>query len=206
VKLRSASILNNHYNVEGLIATTRFSSIDFPLPLADGNYTGEQFAFYLQQRLNSTSAASNWTVYFNAPALKYYIQFNNTSGEMMLKFNSAMKTFTGFNNDLTFPPSVITAFESDVKVKTQAGYYRLVSNSLSSNSLAFDDNQSSGVVAIIPINSQFGEFTTYNNEDNFYISTIGEQTLFNFIDIHLYLEDTELELNPAVFQLNFQFI
>jgi hypothetical protein len=207
MKLKSASILNNHYNVTDHVATVRFLSIDFPKPISDGNYSGEQYAYYLQQQLNSSDAAENWRVYYNGPALKYFIQFNNmSSNSVELKFNDAMKTFMGFNSNKTFPANQISSFESDEKVKPMAGYYRIVSNSLSSNSMGYDDADSSGVVAVVPINAGYGQFTTYRNEDEMYITTVSEQNLYNFIDLHFYIEDTDIELDPAVFQLNFQFI
>src|SRR5438876_2899281 len=94
VKLRSASILNNWYNVQGHVATIRILSVDIPITLSDGFYTGDQCAYYLQQRLNDYSGNDNWTVYFNKPALKYYISYNNqTSNVVVLKFNDAEQAF-----------------------------------------------------------------------------------------------------------------
>src|SRR5207253_10773542 len=97
VKLRSASILNNYYNVVGHSVTINISGINIPISLSDGFYNGEQYANYLQKRLNSYSGNSGWVVYFNRPSLKYYIQYTAaSSNSTTLTFNTAMKSFLGF--------------------------------------------------------------------------------------------------------------
>ena len=207
VKLRSASILNNHYNVRGHVVTIRILSVDVPINLSDGFYSGEQYAYYLEQRLNDWSGNANWKVYFNRPALKYYISYNNpTANSVELKFNDSVKTFMGFNNDLVFPGSTKTAISSDNKVKPLEGYYRIVSHSLTSNSMAYDDAAQSGTIAIIPLTGGFGEYTQYNNTDNFYITTKSEQTIFNTLDVHIFIEDSNVEVENPIFQLHFQFV
>ena len=53
VKLRSASILNNYYNVVGHSVTINISGVTIPINLSDGFYSGEQYGDYLQKRLNT---------------------------------------------------------------------------------------------------------------------------------------------------------
>ena len=207
VKVRSASILNNDYNLNGAVLTVRFLSIDVPLNLHDGFYTGAELAAYMQTRLNQYSGNESWVVLYNHSALRFYIQYNNsTSNPITLKFNSALRPWVGFTNDITFAPNSTTFFESDVNVKTPVGYYRLVSHSLVSNSMAFDETLQSGVIATIPRTGNFGEYTVYENPDNFFIETPSEQTLYNQLDLHIYLEDTFEEVANPVFHVNLQFI
>src|SRR5438552_12134304 len=117
VILRSASILNDYYNVVGHSVTINISGVNIPITLSDGFYNGEQYGEYLQKRLNAFSGSSGWLVYFNRPSLKYYIQYTApSSGTTTLTFNTAMKSFLGFTSStLTFPGSTgtITSFSSD---------------------------------------------------------------------------------------------
>ena len=207
VKLRSASILNNDYTANGFVMTVRFLSVDIPLHLHDGYYNGYELASYMQTRLNQYSGNQSWIVTYNSSALRYNIQYvNTTSNPVTLKFNDVMKPWVGFTHDITFPGSATTFFESDTKVRTPPGYIRVVSHSLTSNSMAFDQQLLSGVVGIVPVTGKFGEYSVYDNADSFFIQTVAEQTLYNQIDLHFYIEDTFEELADPIFHVNFQFI
>jgi hypothetical protein len=182
-------------------------SVNVPLNLSDGFYSGEEYAYYLQQRLNDYSGNQNWKVYFNRPALKYYISYDNPTGNTVeLKFNDASKTFMGFNHDLTFPGNTKTAISSDNKVRPLEGYYRIVSHTLTQHSMSYDNAGQSGVIAIVPLTGGFGSYSQYDNTDNFYITSKSESAIFNNIDIHIYIEDSNVEVDNPIFQLHFQFV
>jgi hypothetical protein len=191
--------------LNGAVLTIRVLSVDIPLTIHDGNYSGQELASYMETRLNQFSGNTGWRVIYNSSALRYYIQYvNPTEHPVTLKFNDALRPWVGFTSDITFAASATTFAESNVKVKSQTGYYRIVSHNLVTNSMAFDDQLQSGVIGVIPKTGKFGEYTIYENTDNFFIETVSEQTLYNQMDLHIYLDDTFEELAEPIFHINIQ--
>src|SRR5207244_2325362 len=104
------------------------------------------------------------------------------------------------------PSGIITNFSSDNTVNPNIAYYRIVSHTLASKSMCYDNGSNSGVVGIVPVSNDFGEYSYYDNTYNFYMTTLSDQTLYNTIDISIFIEDTQIELQNPAFQLVFQFV
>ena len=208
MKLRSASILNNQYNVVGHVMTYNFLSIDIPLTIADGNYEGADYAAYLERRLNSFgSGADTWKVSFNEASLKFSFRHQNDSpNAKTLSFNGPGKTFIGTGDPLVFPGNKTTYLEAVNQTTVQPGYYRVTSQTLTSHGYTYDDSPNSNVVGVIPINAPYGKYSTFSNTDSFYQMQLNSTDIQNFLDVKVYLENQHTPLENPVFALVFQFI
>ena len=207
VKLKSASILNNSYNAVGFSVTVNVSSVNIPVTIQDGNYTGQQMASYLSNKLNQLGNGSQWKVFFNEAAMKFSIQYTSVSpSNVTLTFNPASYSFFGNSSVITFAPNTTSYYEFPNQTFTAPGYYRIECRELSTKSMYYEDNPNSSIVGIVPINTLYGQYQTFNDSDNFYLSTKDPNDLYNFLSIKIFLGDSDVELTNPQFALILHFI
>src|SRR5947209_2336291 len=72
-KVRSVSILNEFDNVTNHKITYFTGSQQFQTTIATGFYDFEQYAYVLQAKLNQLSGNNNWQVFFDRPAMRFYL-------------------------------------------------------------------------------------------------------------------------------------
>lgn len=210
VKLKSASILNNFNNVVGFQVTVNFGGVDIPLTIQDGYYSGDEMAEYLQNKLNQFGNGSQWKVLFNNSAQKFSVQYTNLSTTLLttLTFNNNSAPFFGVNGGVAidFPADYTTFIEMPNPTIRTAGFYRIECNDLSTNSMYFEDNPNSGIIGIIPINKGYGEYENFNDSDGFYMTTKTVNDIYNFVNIRIFLGDSNVELSNPHFILVLHFI
>lgn len=208
VKLKSASILNNYFNCVSFQVTLTINSVNIPVTISDGNYTPQQMATYLENKLNQYGNGTQWKVYFNQAALKFSIQYTSlSSNPVSLTFNNNSLTFFGITNSpIVFGPNVVTYFEFPSQTISQPGFYRVECRDLSTTSMYFEDNPNSGILGIVPINTLYGQNQTYNDSDNFFIQSDVKNDLYNFLSIRIFLGDSDVELQNPQFGLTLHFI
>ena len=113
VKLKSASVLNNFFNCVNFSVTLNISGVYIPISISNGNYTGQQMASYLENKLNQYGNGTQWKVYFNQASLKCSIQYTSVSpNPTTLTFNSNSLLYFGVTSSpIVFSSNATTFFE-----------------------------------------------------------------------------------------------
>ena len=100
VKLRSAIILNNQYNVQGFSVNLTIPSSSFAkdFPISDGYYKGDELAAELERILNAEFIDDNWKVTFSDSNRKFTFQYKkNATSTAFLTFNPASQPMFAAN-------------------------------------------------------------------------------------------------------------
>ena len=210
VKLRSAIILNNSYNVQGFSVNLTIPIISFSqnFPISDGFYKGEELAAELQNLLNAEFIDDNWNIKFSNSNRKFTFSYKNASTTTaFLVFNTASQPFFGATS-LTFVTDSSQkedSIQGNQSINVQS-FYRIESPSLSSLGYMEHDSPHSGLLAICPVTGQFGQYSVYENSDNYFMNSTSVNDLYNYIQVKIYMGDSPTPLVNPVFALTFQFV
>ena len=210
VKLRSAIILNNQYNVKDFSVNLTIPSTSFAMDfaIADGYYNGQELASELQNLLNSEFIDDNWKISFSTASKKFTFLYKDTATTTaFLTFNTASQPFFGATA-LTFVTDSIHKEDSNVgsqSINVQS-FYRIESPSLSSLGYVEHDSPHSGLLAVVPVTGSFGNYSIYENPDNYFMRSTNTNDIYNFLQVNIFLGDSPVPLENPVFGLTFQFV
>ena len=209
VKLRSAIILNNQYNVQGFSVNLTIPSSSFAqnFPIPDGFYSGQELAAELERLINAEFIDDNWKISFSVSNRKFTFQYKNTStSTAYLTFNTASQPMFGANV-LTFVTDNVNkedSIQGSQSINVQS-FYRIECPSLSFLGFMEHDSPHSGLLAIVPVTGKFGQYSIYENADNYFMSSTNLNDFYNYIQVKIFIGDSQTELINPVFGLTLQF-
>ena len=210
VKLRSAIILNNQYNVKDFSVNLTIPSTSFAqdFPISDGTYTGQDMASELESLLNAEFVDDNWKITYSNSNRKFKFAYKNTStSTAYLTFITASQEFFGATV-LTFVTDAIV--HEDMVLTNQSinvqSFYRIECPSLSSLGFMEHDSEHSGLLAIVPVTGGPGNYSVYENPDSYFMRSTNTNDIYNFLQVNIFLGDSPVPSENPIFGLTFQFI
>jgi hypothetical protein len=67
------------------------------------------------------------------------------------------------------------------------------------------DAANSGLIGVVPITSGPGEYSIYDNPDNFLMTSSGLNDIYNYIQIKIFVGDSQRQVESPKFGLVLQF-
>ena len=209
LKLRSAIILNNQYNVQGFSVNLTIPSSSFAMnfPISDGYYSGTELADELQRLINAEFVDDNWNITFSNSNRNFTFQYkNNSTSTAYLTFNTASVLFFG-TNVLTFVTDAVNKEgiqQGNQSINVQS-FYRIECPSLSFLGYMGHKSPRSGLLGIVPVTGKFGQYTIYDNPDSFFMSSNGINDIYNHIQVRIFIGDSQTPVVNPIFGVCLQF-